>query len=211
MLLPRLLPLIKQSPRIIDFSQGSNAGTPLTLILPKKRPVGSLALALIAGNGSAIAPTTPAGWTPMTNSVTSPNHRSCFKYMDGSEADTTSSTLNLATGTAYQIYQIDGIIGQPIPDVSANAAPATSAAPDALSLALANCQLWIAFAEWLTGGLVCTTPPIGYASSIPQINEVSVSIASCWRRAAIGTEDPFSFLLSGSASWRSWVFGIPSS
>jgi hypothetical protein len=110
-------------PAIVDAMVSSNAGTPLTITLPRKRHAGLLAVVFIGALGGTATPGLPSGWTTMGSSASSasiPGNQIAYKFLNGSEALTTSSASTGASAMNAICLAISGCISNVVPQTVTN-------------------------------------------------------------------------------------------
>ena len=113
-------------PRVIAARSYAGSGGTITFDVP--RYPGKLCIAMFYSGVSA--PTLPTGFTSLatqTISASAVGTRVCYKFLDGSEATTLTSTATTSTGL---ILLVDGAISSRAPEISTVANSGGSSTPD---------------------------------------------------------------------------------
>lgn len=185
----------------------TNAGSanPYVINLPSGIVAGDL-LIVIYGSDNNTTVTTPAGWTAPTDVTGDPNFYIMYRVADGSEGSTVSLTRSTGQPSGAVSYRITGYTG--VPEV-ATATNGSSANPDSGNLAPSwgtKDTLWLScFAVNSASGSSITSPPANYSNTLTNDN---FRVGSAQRANRASSEDPGSFTLAGSETWRAQTVGI---
>lgn len=198
-------------PRVIAAQSYTDSGGTLTFNVP--RYPGKLCLAMLySGTG---APTLPTGFTSLatqTISASAVGTRMCYRFLDGSEAPTLTSTTTTATGL---ILLIDGAISSRAPNISTVANSGSSSTPDPAAVTITAPQtqaLIIAtfgFATTLANRP--TRLPIGfiYANSIYQESGGNNMSFACWMpNNCVSSFNPSAFQVPNTSITSSYTIAV---
>lgn len=154
-------------PRIMSWQTFSNAGTPVTLTIP--RSPGMLCVAIIYAAGGTATPGTPTGFTSLNaaaTSATNPGHRVAYKFLNGSEALTLTSAATGATGMIAFVMLVSGVVSWNIPQhVGATSTTATLSFNNLFTINNERTNtLWINANAWLGNPVSIVDMPTGYST-----------------------------------------------
>lgn len=200
----------RQKPSIVGITRQVAAGATLAFGLPN-RANGRLAIAVMGRHvGGTVAPDLPTGWTSLATATPSPAYRVAYKFLNGTEAATATSTATSATSMTGIVLTIDGVDPSVVP-VIGGGGTATSAAPDVGSFATGingRNILYIPFAMW-DGNASIIGWPDGYADNPVRVSHsTNGGIGLITRKTAISTEDPSAFTLSASVNNRAVMIAV---
>lgn len=185
-------------------------GTAVTSTLPSGTSAGDL-LVLIHARANATATTWPGTWTTiLTNSANGSAFEVGYRWH---QAGDSAPALTLGGSSAWcnRMFRLTGAHSSTPPAISAQST-ATSTTPDPAVLDPANWAvedtLWIAFCTYNT-----TADPTGYPSgygdnAVIRNPSTTPSLATATLNSTTGSENPGTFTLPASTSWRAATIGI---
>jgi len=100
---------VPQRPRIVEVSRNAIGSSPITIDIPYRR-AGILALTFISNSTALATAATPTGWTSLGTNTSYPRCRIAYKFLNGSEAPTTTSAASSAIEMLALTFAIDGCI-----------------------------------------------------------------------------------------------------
>lgn len=183
--------------------------------MPETVNAGDLLVMLVGRAGGNLSGA-PSGWTSL---VLNNGTLSVFiKKGAGTEGGGTVSVETVSnTGLGVQVYRVTGWAdtGIIINDVEINTASGISTAPNPPSLNPAAWDiedtLWLAVGSHGVASIDLTGYPTNYTNGTVTTGESGITqgyIYSARRQNAVESENPASFSISGSASWRASTIAI---
>jgi len=206
-----------QKPYVVGITTATSTGTPITMTYPD-RGRGVLTVAIIARHvGGTAAPGLPTGWSTLTNATVAPAYRLAYKYTDGSEGLTFTSSATSATSMSAIVYAFKGsstsnVVVSP---AQGGAATATSATPDPGGFAQNTIDgqvYWLPYCIWNGAGTVVSYPTGFCKDTATVVQSTNGGIAACGR--LFPTESAFSenigaFTISASLVNRAGSISVP--
>lgn len=198
---------VPQQPRIVGVSVDNVAAASLTCNLPHRREAGLLAVSLLCARAnSATSPTTPTDWTSITNNSGSTNGvRVVYKFLDGSEAPTFTTSTPSGTETLAITFTISGCISsRPPTGTSTNGADVashTTTAPYGSPLWIVGCSVNVLEQE--------IERPIGFSTRYRREAGLStINLVAMAENIAAQTVNPSAFTFPTATSFRSIVIAV---
>lgn len=146
--------------------------------------------------GGVTIPTLPTGWTSLATASSNPLSRWCYKFSNGSEGPTFSSSSTSATDMVGVVYSIDGCDSSVAPTINTNATTLdpTSDTPGTIG----KPYLYLAYygARGAVPGLL--EYPSGYVEHPTTVETANGGICMAGKHDVYKTEDPSAFVISTS-------------
>lgn len=188
------------------------SSTSLAVNLPSGIVAGQLLLAFSSSATASRALTVPSGWTKLTEATanfTATNTIS-YKWTDGTEGATATFTV----GTAVPLSTICLLISG-----AQNAAPefdlftGTSSTPDpiVISPTWGSTKQTLVIPMYFSDTGNTSSYPTGYPDSRVTVSNVqgnTPSVGCASKVAIVTTDNPGTFGMSGSSSWRSYTIAV---
>lgn len=187
--------------------QSSSSVTSHAVTLPSSMAIGDMCI-IISGAGS-VTINTPAGWTSIGNTATSPANNVFYRIIDGTEGATVTVTTSAAGFPNFIAHRITGA-SKTIPPEFSQGGVVSSAGPGAPAIT----PSW-GFAPILC--IACVTRvvvgaptafPTNYTINPTNININTHTTASVGRQLNTDTEAPAYYTFAAAASSRGFMIAI---
>jgi hypothetical protein len=195
--------------------QSSADATSHTLNLPSGIVAGERLL-LVIGKSSTLAQncTTPAGWTQLINENQAQGALHVYtRIADGSEGATLSLTTSAATAVCCMAFRMKNAASATGPAIGTTATGSSTAPnPPSLTPSWGSARnLWIAFGGIRSTAATVSAWPTGYTNNQTSLASTGGTTNRLFlaTKYATGTvDDPATFTLSASVSWRSNTLAV---